>query len=55
MFPDSKQDIRKLWYLQCIVQEGMRLCKKKKEKCAILRLILNILPFSISVTSLFHK
>ena len=55
MFPDSKQDIRKLRYLQFIIQEGMRLCKKKKEKCAMLRLILNILPLSISVTSLFHK
>ena len=41
----------------CIVQVGIRLCKKRKrkEKCAILRLMLNILSFLIVVTSLFHK
>ena len=42
-------------FTQCIIQVGMRFCKKKKEKCAILRLILNILPFLIVVTSLLHK
>ena len=45
VYPDSKQDIRKSWdlYTRCIVQVGMRLCKKKfrnKKECAILRLIL---------------
>ena len=41
----------------CIVQVGIRLCKKRKwkEKCATLRLMLNILSFLIVVTSLFHK
>ena len=39
---------------QCVVQVGMRIYKKKKNgKCAILRLILNILNFFIVATSFF--
>ena len=52
MFPDSKQYIRKSWDLHSVLYKyvwgSVRIFF---DKCVILRLILNILPFLIVQTS----
>lgn len=48
MFLDSQQDKRKIWDLQEALQE-------KKEKCVNIEANIEIMPFLIILTSLFHK
>ena len=56
MCPDSKQDERKSWDLHSILYKYVwGSVRTFFEKGAILRLILNILPFQIVVTLFFNR
>ena len=56
MCPDSKQDIRESWDLHSVLYKLLRgSVRIFFEKCAILRVTLNILPFLIFLTSFFPE
>ena len=56
MCPDSKQDVRESWDLHSVLYKLVRgSVRIFFEKCAILRVTLNILPFLIFLTSFFPE